>query len=453
MRHSSPLFRFACMCGMMALVAVTSLPSQVNAQDALTLQQAFERALQHNHAIQIEQLAREQSRNAMFRGNAGQLPTLELSGNASLSRNDTELQLADFNPDGPPGIQRISVDGAESRSLAAGVELNYTIFDGFSGRYRYRQLQSQDRITRLATRLVVENTLLEVAQAYFEVLRTEEQLEIVQKTLALSETRLENTREAQRFGNARQLDVLNAEVNVNTDRIAREEAGNERLQAKRELLYLLGMEMQQELPLTDTFELQQDLPLDELMAAAFMQNVMVRLSEEELTLAEVQRRLQGSGRFPRLSAQASYGYFRQENDANVLRSVEETGYTAMLTLRYSLFDGGVTRRSVQNAAIAQKSREERKGMVLLEVEKELMNAYSRFQTQLRQLDIAELNVRTAELNFENARETIQVGRISSIELREAQLNLQQARLAQSSLTHGLKQQEMRLLLISGSLLE
>lgn len=180
---------------------------------------------------------------------------------------------------------------------------------------------------------------------------------------------------------------------------------------------------------------------------------MVKLAEEEVSLAEIQRRLEGTGRFPSLTASARYGYTRQDNDAGNVLFLEELGYTAMLSLRYDLFDGGVTRRSLQNARIAEKSREENKRMMLKQVEKDLLDAWSDFQTQTRQLEIASLNVETAELTFEDAEESIQVGRISSIELREAQLNLQDARLQQSELRFGLKQQELLLLLLSGTLLD
>ncbi|MCH8557324.1 MAG: TolC family protein [Balneolia bacterium] len=421
--------------------------------ETLTLEQAFERALQNNHAIRIERFEQEQSSNSVFRGNAGQLPVLSLSGSAELSRNDVEIELADFESNGADP-RRISVDGAESRTLSAGVEMSYTIFDGFSGRYRYRQLQAQDRLTRLSVRMTIESTLLEVAEAYFGVLQAEEELRIVSENLDLSELRLQTTREALQFGNARRLDVLNAEVNLNNDRISVEQAENGLQQANRALLFALGMEFSDGEPvLTDDFTVQDEMPLDELLQSALTNNAMVKLADEEISLAEIQRRLEGTGRFPSLTASARYGYVRQDNDAGNFTYLEELGYTAMLSLRYDIFDGGVTRRSVQNARIAEKSREENKQMMLKQVEKDLLNAFSDFQTQLRQLDIANLNVETAELNFEDAEESVRVGTISSIELREAQINLQNARLTQNELRYGLKQQEMILLLLSGTLLE
>ncbi len=438
---------------LIAIVVPVSTDSyaQEQASQPLTLDQAFEQALLHNHAIRIESFAREISRNAVFRGNAGQLPTLNLTGSASFSRENSEIELTDFENEG--NNRRISTEGAESVTLTAGVELGYTIFDGFSGRYRYRRLQNQDRITWYSTRMVMEQTLLEVARAYFDVLQQQENLEIVRDNLNLSETRLETVREAQRYGNARRLDVLNAEVAFNSDRITLEDAQNSLNEARRELMFLLGMDREDPAPEpTDHFDIQDTLPVDEILASALHQNSLVQIASAELSLAETERRLQGSNRYPSLSAQARYGYQRQENDAGLLRSQEQTGYTAMLNLRYSIFDGGVTSRSVQNARISEKSREENRLLVQKQVEKDVLTHFEAFQTRLRQLDIAELNVETAGLNYETAQQAFQIGQITSTELREAQLNLLEARRQQSELKYLIKIQEMQLLVLSGELL-
>ncbi len=419
---------------------------------SLTLEDALAVALENNHEIRIQDFARQVSRNSVFRGNAGQLPTLDLVGSAEFARDNSELELADFENEG--GSDRISVDGAESLTLSAGVELNYTIFDGFSGRFRYRRLQAEDRITQLSTQVVIEQTLVGVAAAYFNVLEQEERLSITEDNLAISETRLETLREAQRFGNARRVDVLTAEVNVNADKISLEDARNRVAEAYRELLFLLGMDPQDSRPeLNDGFSTSDELSLDTILSDALTGNSRILLAGGEKELAATDRRLEGSSRYPSLTARARYGYLRQENDAGVLRSLEETGYTATLNLRFNLYNGGRTSRAIQNARINERSREENKLMIRKEVEKEILNRFGDFETSRRQLEISELNVETAELNLEAALEANRAGQITSTELREAQLNLLEARLQQNELSYLLKLQELELLVLSGRLMD
>lgn len=453
---------FGLFLGMITFVVISIIPMGVNAQtsdeegvfgDRITLEQAFEMAMRQNHAIRIERLSAELARNNVTWGNAGRLPTIDIAGSAELSRNNTDLELANFgNPSA--GNTRISVDGAESRLYQAGLNLSYTLFDGFSGRYRYRQLQQFDRVAQLATRVVVEQTLFDVAQSFLALLEAEEQLAIEQENLSVSQARVEFTRDAKAFGSARNLDVLNAEVNAGNDRIRVEQAQNRVNEARRNLLFLMGMDAH----LSETFPKPTfdyttavGLEADPLLQAALTQNVRVELAESEVNVAELQQRLETTGRFPRISLQSRYGWLKQENDANQLLSLEQVGFTASVNLRYTLFDGFNTRRSIQNAAIQKRSREENRIQVLRRVETDVLNAWAGFETQTRALNIAEETVEVARLQFKQAQEANRLGQLSSIDLRDTQLSLLTARLQHTQLRNNLRLREIELLLLSGGM--
>jgi len=426
----------------------------LQAGELLTLEDAFERALHFNHSIVMERLRAEQARNNVSRGNAGQLPTIDVTAGAEYSRNNTDLELANFSNAGA-GNTVISVEGAESRLYQAGINLNYTLFDGFSGRYRYRQFQQLDRIAQLGIRFTVEQTLYDVAQRYFSIIEAQEMLEIEQDNLKTSELRVQLTRDAQQFGRGRQIDVLNAEVNAGQDSIRVEQAENRLLETWRSLFFLMGMDasknLNEHLPeISHTYDEPAAPEIDVLLQLALHQNVSIALAESELTLAELTQRLQATGRFPRFSIQGRYGWLQQENDANQLRSLEQTGLTASVNVRYNLFDGFNTRRSVQNAAIERKSRDENKRMIMRKVETDVLNAWSGFQTQLRALTIAQQTVRVAELQFEQAQEASKIGQISGIELRDAQLTLLSTQLSLTQIKNDLRLREMELLLLSGN---
>ncbi len=426
---------------------------QPDIQGTLTLEEAFEIALQQNHAIRIERLTADQARNNVTQGNAGRLPVLDLTGSAELSRDNTELELANFD-DPEAGNTRISVDGAQTRNYQAGVNLRYTLFDGFSGRFRYRQLQQFDKTAQLGTRVVIEQTMFDVARSFLALLEAEEQLSIERENLEISELRLQRTQDAREFGTARQLDIRNAEVNVGNDQIRVEQAQNRRQEAWRNLRFLMGMEdvRSEELPgLVYDYATETELQADALLQSALTQNVRIALSESEVNLAEIQQRLEAGNRFPEISLQGRYGWLQQENDANQLRSLEQTGFTASVNLRYTLFDGFNTRRSVQNAAIERRSREENRVQVMRSVETDILNAYSSFATQQRNLEIAGATVEAAELQFEQAQEARRQGQLSSIELRDTQLSLLSARLQQSQIENDLRLREIELLILSGGL--
>lgn len=434
------------------LLALIWLAQPVSAQQQLTLQDAFEAALQNNHAIEIERIEREQAANNFFRGNAGLLPTLELVGGAEFSLENANLEIADFS-ESPPQIDQISVDQSESRSYNAALQLNYTLFDGFRGRYVYRQLRSQDRAAQLSEQIAIENTLLEVAGAYLELLRRTESVEILEENVAVSEDRLERIREDRRTGAATELELLNAEVNYNADVIELSTAEVDREAAVRDLLFLLGSDdPDEEIEPTDRIEVNEDLNPEEIEQSALQQNATLLLAEEQTSQAELGRNIATADRYPRISLNSSYGYLRQEQDASNLPLLETRGFTGGVTVSYSIFTGRQRSRAIDNADLDIRSSREQKQSVQNEVRTEVSNSFSRYANALQQLQLSELNVETADRNFENSREAFQQGQITSIELREAQVNLLNENLRLNDLRYRAKQSELLLLVLSGTFL-
>lgn len=435
-------------CG---LVIINQRPAA--AQQQLTLQDAFDRALMNNHSIEIERIESEKAGNRAIPGNAGLLPSLDLIGNGEFSVQDANLEIADFSNDGgPPDVREINVDGSESRTYNASVQISYTLFDGFRGRYRYRQLKTRNKAAQLSERLTIENTLLEVADAYLSLLRADENVNVREENLAVSEDRLGRIREDRRVGSATELNVLNAQVNYNADEIELSAARTERRNAERNLLFLIGEDAGGEIEPADSFALNESLNPDELLRLAMEQNAAVLLADEQASIAGLNKDLAGADWFPRISLSGSYGYFRQEIDASNLPLRETTGFTGAVTFRYNLFSGFSRKRSIDNARLDVKSSREQQMNVEKEISTEVLNSYEQYSTTLQQLELTRLNVETSERNFENSREAYRLGQISSIELREAQLNLLNENLRLNNLTYRAKQNELVLMVLSGQLM-
>jgi len=427
-----------------ALAPVTAV-----SQQQITLQEAFELAVENNHDIRVQMIRRQQSENSIFRGGAGQLPSLGIVGDAEFSRNDADLEIANFDTDGPTQVESISIDGSESKVYNAALQLNYTLFDGFRGRYRFQQLQSQNESTKLDTRIAIENTLLSVADAYLSVLSEQDNVDILRQNLELSQNRLDRVREDRRSGTATNLDVLNAEVNYNADVIELSAAEVELEATTRLLIFQLGLDDEQTIEPTNTFQTNQNLQLQELMSSAMSQNAAILLAEEQQSNAVLGRSISKAALYPNISLRGSYGYFRQEIDASNLPKLETLGFTAGVTLRYNIFNGRQVQREIENRQLDVQSAGIQLESVRQEVQTEVQNVYSRYRNTLQQLDLAEINVETARRNFNNSDEAFRLGQISSIELREAQLNLRNEMLRRNNLSFAVKQQELSLMVLSG----
>ena len=124
----------------------------------------------------------------------------------------------------------------------------------------------------------------------------------------------------------------------------------------------------------------------------------------------------------------------------------------MPALPGTLFDGGSTITRVRNAKIAYENQELLKKQIELEVARDIENALETYENRLAIYEIQEKAVITNQNNFERSREQYQLGRITSIEFRQAQINLLNAQTTKNLAKYDAKLAELQLLQLTGQLL-
>ena len=85
--------------------------------------------------------------------------------------------------------------------------------------------------------------------------------------------------------------------------------------------------------------------------------------------------------------------------------------------------------------------------------RDLNNAWSVYQTALFVMDAQKKNLETNRRNFERTLEQNKLGQVTSIEFRQAQINLLNARLSFNEAKYAAKNAELVILQILGNLLD
>ena len=93
-----------------------------------------------------------------------------------------------------------------------------------------------------------------------------------------------------------------------------------------------------------------------------------------------------------------------------------------------------------------------KESVLISVERDFNNAWDDYQNKLVIFQVQEDNIRTSQNNFDRTEEKFKIGQVTSIEFRQAQLNLLNAELSRNQAKYDAKLAELTLLQLSGELL-
>lgn len=420
----------------------TEIPSR-----EITLEEAISIALESNHSIKIANRTAEIAKNNASVGNAGLLPSLNANGSFSGSTQDTELRFAGgAQPD-------INVSGAGSNTLAGSLTANYVLFDGLGNYYTFQNLKKLEEQSGVAARLQIEGTMIQVISQYLSVLLEKESVMIAEQSIERSLDRLQRLEERFSLGSSTRLDVLNAEVDLNADSVSYLQAEARLNNAKRNLLIELGASPRDEILINDEISINSAMRLDELLASSSQNSaslVISRLASESADLLLKQSR---SGRFPVISLNGGYSYTKSEFDAGQFEFQKFTGLNGGISMSINLFNGFRRETQIQNAQVALKNNEESLVLAQKSVERDVMNLYEDYQTNLFLIDKEIVNLETAELNFERSEQLFETGQITNTQFREAQLNISRVQQNIVRLKIQAKLAEIGLLQLAGQLIE
>ena len=129
-----------------------------------------------------------------------------------------------------------------------------------------------------------------------------------------------------------------------------------------------------------------------------------------------------------------------------------TGFSAGINLTWDLFNGGRSITSIKNARIQIDTQELQYLQIENEVRRDIANSQGTYGNLLEVYELQEQNVETALNNYERSQERYKLGQITSVELRQAQINLLNAQTNKNLAKYEAKLAELELLQLTGQLL-
>ena len=180
------------------------------AQQHYTLKSCLETGLEKNYSIRMVRNEEQVSKNNATIANAGYLPTLDLSAGASGNINDTETQTRATG-------ETTKTTGVFDKTLNAGLNLNWTIFDGFKIQANYERLKELERQGETMTRMAIEDFIAELTAEYYNYIQQQIRLKNFRYAMSLSKERLRIVEERYIVGSFSRLDLQQARVDYNAD--------------------------------------------------------------------------------------------------------------------------------------------------------------------------------------------------------------------------------------------
>lgn len=412
--------------------------------------EAVKLALERNYNLQMAANQLEIADNNTGLLNSGYLPTVSANAGGTLDFGGTKITFADGN------VQ--DIQAAATQRYNASIGANYVIFDGKRRYYNLENLKVARSIAELNMRQNVETVLLQLLSVYYDVARTTLDVKAQQETLEVSRKRLQRAQYQFDYGQGSRLNVLNAEVDINRDSINFKNLERLLANAKRNLNVILNNETALDFQVDTLVLYTSNLQLQELLAKAKSNNVALLISHQNVYQSNYTLKQFESNKMPTVSSNLSYGWNLTNNplsdNPNPFQTdlIRSNGLNLGVTASWNIFDGGSTRAQVQNAKISIENQELNKASLEQAIERDVINAWDSYQNALFVLEAEQQNLETNKINFQYTEDQFQIGQISSVEYRQAQLNLLNAQRSLNQAKFDAKVLELNLLQLSGELI-
>lgn len=420
--------------------------SSVSGQELLSKKEAVNLLLESNYDVLVANNNLEIAKNNTSVFNNDYLPTVVANAGANYANNNITANRQDGSS--------TTLRGATNDNYNASINLNYTLFNGLRRKYSGERAKETYSQNELQLRATVENSILLLFQHYYEVARLTENLSTLRQTLDISKNRLKRAGYQFDYGQNSNLDVSNAEVDVNTDSINYLNTLQLLENSKRNLNTVIGREVNTPFEV-DTVVLFSSLENRETLFAELKKNnVSMLQSERAIQLSEYDLKINNAGYLPTIGITSSYGWNKSNNnEASFLASQSSNGLNAGINLSWSLFDGGSTNTGRQNAVIGIENQRILKDQTEQILTRDFDNAWGDYNNKLFVLAAQEKNLATNRINFNRTAEQYKIGRVSSIEFRQAQINLLNAQTNRNQAKYDAKLAELLVQQLSGGILE
>lgn len=425
-----------CICA----AAFTQAPAQ-----KISLKECLQKGLENNYSLRIVRGEEQIAHNNATLANAGYLPTLDFGGGYDLSDNSSSSKVEGSS-------QTVKQRNILDQNIRAGVDLNWTIFDGFNISTTYKQLKEMERMGETNTRIAIEDFIATLTAEYYNFIQQRIRLKNFLYAVQLSKERLRIVEERYHIGNFSRLDYQQAKVDFNADSAQYLRQQEAVINSRIALNELMAIEQVYSPVLTsDTaINITDKLDFVELWNGTLENNSELLRADQSGTLAKLDYKKVLSRNYPYLKLNLGYDYGYNKYDQGTYNHRNSWGFNGGLSVGVNLWNGN-RRREKRNAKIEIQNAQLQREQLELALKADLGSLWQAYRNYLELLHLEQQNVITARDNHDIAKERYMLNDLSGFEMREAQKSLLDAEERLLTAQYNTKICEISLLQISGNI--
>ena len=416
---------------------------QAFSQEVLTLEDAVKIALENNFEIKIAKnnLKIDETNNSL--ANAGMLPSL----NANLSNNNSQLNTSQTQSDGSVR----TVDNAKNFNIVYGVSLDWTVFDGLKMFARKEQLATLEQQGKAQLQSAILSKIGAVYTTYYDLVQQQQVMASIDSAIVISNQRVATADNRFTIGKASKLEVLNAKVDLNSDKSMLLSQIENYKSTKIRLNELLARPVQTEFKVIQEIDFDKNLNYEALLTTAINQNPELQAQILSKKLADLNLKYVKGNRYPTVQLTSGYNFNRSEASLGFITQSSSQGFVYGVTASLPIFNGflqnkneKVAKYEVENASFLLEQQK-------VNLESQIASLFASYATNMELVKMEEDNVAIAKQNLDITLSKYKIGTITTIEFRTAQQNFIEASLRYSNAQYLTKLSEINLKELSGTL--
>jgi outer membrane protein TolC len=416
--------------------------AKASAQELLTPEQAMAIALENNYDIKLAKNDLKVDEQNVNLANAGLLPNVS----GTFTQNNNIQNSKQTRTDGT--VQELN--NARNNSMNYGVNLGWTIFDGFRMFARYDQLQELQKQGETELKLMILTRVTDVMTTYFDLVQQQQMLTALDTAIVISKQRVTVADNRFKIGKASKLEVLNAQVDLNTDQTNYLRQKESFENTKTYLNELLARDLTTQFKVIDVVTIDEKLKLADLMNLASQQNPQIQLALINKRVAELNLKQVKGARYPQVAVNTGYIFSNSESSLGFAKTNDSHGLNYGISASINIFNGFLQNRREKVAKLQIDNSQ-----ILIDQQTQAINSQliSAYQTYLTNLELVELEARNEEIakqNLDITLEKYRIGTITQLEVRTAQLNYVNARTRNSTAQFQAKISEVTLKQLAGN---
>ena len=366
-------------------------------QELISLEKALSISLKENIDVKIKTNELEQIRNYEKVGALGALPRIILNGSASSSNGNSSLEFAteDF-----PAIENAR---SESKSINGNVGISYNVFNGLGSIYTYQKLKKQSNLKSLELLIQIEQVLLKTAKEYFDIAYLQENYKIVKELLAVSKERYNRIKVLNEFGNASNIDLLSAEIDLNKDSINLMNVEFELLDAKNQLNTTLNRDFVYDFIVEDKVEINRNLSYSDLNRETLKNNNNILFGQYIVDVSKKDNKINTLSILPNIDISVQYGYNKIESNTSIVLDQSNLGLTNFINFSWDIFDALAKNKITKNSKIQIESNKLELSAIKKEIQQQFNASYKLYQNNINLIGIRKRNLLSSEKFLQHQR--------------------------------------------------